>query len=398
MDFNKHSDDYDFFNDMSGFDDLNNSFDDPQSNALNDALNDVFIRVDSSKLFDDPELNFLNFYLGREINLAGELIYTGFEGLVDDQPIVKNKEDFSFLRESGPFIFLVDTSIAFERLNKVILLFLLYIKDYEQFSIFFNAKDKKNIQKNMNNGLSEALYGHSNMKVLNRINTLDSALFNLSKEEKNLLSKFDEFYINFRYGRFSPNTETYYEETVMVQEILSKIDAENKDHALEILGKRIRGLATKDYAIIQTMTSKLNIFSDELHEGSDAYYVYFQHEEYGPYDMSLFDVFTLKRFARQEIMYALVYNELKVKNDKDKYLVKPLELDDIDLTSFLKYGKDNELLEIVNESLTEFVNEHNYDKHWDNYDDRRKNKAIKKIINERENCIAYFLKSKGNSL
>lgn len=143
MDFNKHSDDYDFFNDMSGFDDLNNSFDDPQSNALNDALNDVFIRVDSSKLFDDPELNFLNFYLGREINLAGELIYTGFEGLVDDQPIVKNKEDFSFLRESGPFIFLVDTSIAFERLNKVILLFLLYIKDYEQFSIFFNAKDKK---------------------------------------------------------------------------------------------------------------------------------------------------------------------------------------------------------------------------------------------------------------
>jgi len=96
MDFNKHSDDYDFFNDMSGFDDLNNSFDDPQSNALNDALNDVFIRVDSSKLFDDPELNFLNFYLGREINLAGELIYTGFEGLVDDQPIVKIKKIFPF--------------------------------------------------------------------------------------------------------------------------------------------------------------------------------------------------------------------------------------------------------------------------------------------------------------
>jgi len=300
------------------------------------------------------------------------------------------------LRESGPFIFLVDTSIAFERLNKVILLFLLYIKDYEQFSIFFNAKDKKNIQKNMNNGLSEALYGHSNMKVLNRINTLDSALFNLSKEEKNLLSKFDEFYINFRYGRFSPNTETYYEETVMVQEILSKIDAENKDHALEILGKRIRGLATKDYAIIQTMTSKLNIFSDELHEGSDAYYVYFQHEEYGPYDMSLFDVFTLKRFARQEIIYALIYNKLKGKKDKDQCLVKPIDLDDIDLTNILKYGKDNFSLNSIEEWLTDIFVEDNYDKRWDSYDDSRKNKAIKKMINERENTIAAFLTFKSN--
>ncbi|MBS0943250.1 hypothetical protein JK161_10475 [Leuconostoc mesenteroides] len=381
MDFNKYSDDYDLF-------------DDPQL----DFLNDMCVRVDSSNLFDDPELNFLNFYLGREINLAGELIYTGFEALVDDQPILKNKEDFSFLKESGPFIFLVDTSIAFERLNKVILLFLLYIKDHEQFSIFFNAKDKVDIQNNMDTGVSGALYGHSNMRVVNYINILESTLFELSQEEKDLLSRFDEFYLNFRYGRFSPKTKTYYEETVMVQEILSKIDAEDKDHALEILGKRIRGLAAKYYAAIQTLTSKLHIFSDELHDDSNSYYVYFQSEDSGPYNMSLFDLFTLKRFARQEIMYALVYNELKVKNGKDEYLVKPLELDDIDLTSFFKYGRDNVLLDIVHEYLTDFFVEDNYDKRWGNYDNIRKNKAIKKMINEREDRIAVFLNSKAHSL
>lgn len=242
------------FSNMSEFDDLSNVFKDSQF----DFLNDSFIRVDPNMLFDDPELDFLNFYLGREINLAGELIFTGFEAIVDDQPILKNKEDFSFLNESGPFIFLVDTSIAFERLNKVILLFLLYIKDHEQFSAFFNAKEKKDIKNSMDNGISEALYGHSTMKVVEHITDLDQTLLELSREEKNLLSQFDKFYINFRYGRFSPKTKTYYEETVMVQEILSKIDNKDKDHALEILGKRIRGLAAKYYAVVQTLTSKLN--------------------------------------------------------------------------------------------------------------------------------------------
>lgn len=119
---------------------------------------------------------------------------------------------------------------------------------------------------------------------------------------------------------------------------LTQFRIESKDHALEILGKRIRGLAAKYYAAVQTLTSKLHIFSDELHDDSNSYYVYFQSEDSGPYNMSLFDLFTLKRFARQEIMYALVYNELKVKNGKDEY-------------------------------LTDFLVEDNYDKHWDNYDD-----------------------------
>jgi len=380
------------FSNMSEFDDLSNVFKDSQF----DFLNDSFIRVDPNMLFDDPELDFLNFYLGREINLAGELIFTGFEAIVDDQPILKNKEDFSFLNESGPFIFLVDTSIAFERLNKVILLFLLYIKDHEQFSAFFNAKEKKDIKNSMDNGISEALYGHSTMKVVEHITDLDQTLLELSREEKNLLSQFDKFYINFRYGRFSPKTKTYYEETVMVQEILSKIDNKDKDHALEILGKRIRGLAAKYYAVVQTLTSKLNIFSDELHSDSDAYYVYFQNEYLGPYHMSLFDVFTLKRFARQEIIYALIYNKLEGKKDKDQCLEKPIDLDDIDLTNILKYGKDNFSLNSIEEWLTDIFVEDNYDKRWDSYDDSRKNKAIKKMINERENTIAAFLTFKSN--
>ncbi|WP_273715159.1 hypothetical protein [Leuconostoc mesenteroides] len=106
-----------------------------------DSIEDIIFPI-SSSFIEDPELNFLNFYLGREINLAGELIYTGFEAIVDNQPLLKNKTQFSFLNARGSFIFLVDTSIAFERLNKVILLLLLYIHKHDQFSAFLRQNQK----------------------------------------------------------------------------------------------------------------------------------------------------------------------------------------------------------------------------------------------------------------
>ncbi|MDP4437875.1 hypothetical protein P4G59_16155, partial [Lactiplantibacillus plantarum] len=91
-----------------------------------------------------------------------------------------------------------------------------------------------------------------------------------------------------------------------------------------------------------------------------------------------------------------IYNKLKGKKDKDQCLVKPIDLDDIDLTNVLKYGKDNFSLNSIEEWLTDIFVEDNYDKRWDSYDDSRKNKAIKKMINERENTIAAFLTFKSN--
>ncbi len=339
-----------------------------------------------------------NFYLGREINLAGELIYTGFEAIVDNQPLLKNKTQFSFLNARGSFIFLVDTSIAFERLNKVILLLLLYIHKHDQFSAFFKAKSKNNIQNSMDENIYTALYSHSNIKVLAEINKLDSTLFELAKEERILLTRFDEFYKNFRYGRFSPTTSTYYEEISMVQSILSKINGDDKDQALAILGKRIRRMASKYYTAITTLSSKLYLFIDELHAYSNSYYVYFQDEENGPYDTSLFNVFTLKTYARQEILYALIYNELPKKNAQDPWLVKPLNLYDIDLTNFFKYGTDNYLFDNINQSLLDEYVLDNYDERWDSFDSTRKNKEIKKMIIEREKNIAAFLNQKTKSV
>ncbi|WP_273731795.1 hypothetical protein [Leuconostoc mesenteroides] len=362
-----------------------------------DSIEDIIFPI-SSSFIEDPELNFLNFYLGREINLAGELIYTGFEAIVDNQPLLKNKTQFSFLNARGSFIFLVDTSIAFERLNKVILLLLLYIHKHDQFSAFFKAKSKNNIQNSMDENIYTALYSHSNIKVLAEINKLDSTLFELAKEERILLTRFDEFYKNFRYGRFSPTTSTYYEEISMVQSILSKINGDDKDQALAILGKRIRRMASKYYTAITTLSSKLYLFIDELHAYSNSYYVYFQDEENGPYDTSLFDVFTLKTYARQEILYALIYNELPKKNAQDPWLVKPLNLYDIDLTNFFKYGTDNYLFDNINQSLLDEYVLDNYDERWDSFDSTRKNKEIKKMIIEREKNIAAFLNQKTKSV
>lgn len=344
----------------------------------------------------NAELNFLNYYLGREVNSSGELIYAGFEALINDQPISKSKEDFPFFNHSNDFIFLIDTSIGFERLNKVILLSLIYINDNKKFSAFFNA-EKGNDKNALDSKSFKSLHGHSNMGIFERIQYFDSDLIHLTRDEKALFSTFDGFYSTIRYGRFSPRTETYYQDTEVVQNLLSKLDATNKDHALYILGKRIKSVAAKYYSAVTYLALALHISFQELYCNSNSWYVYIQTEDYGPYGMSLFDRFILKQFTRQEIMYALICNELKGSNGNDNLPVEPLDTRDIDLTSFFKYGKDNFLVTQCSDMIENKVKKTLVgDKHWNNYDTPRKNNKLKKLIEDRENTIAEFLNMRTN--
>ncbi|WP_273715160.1 hypothetical protein, partial [Leuconostoc mesenteroides] len=82
------------------------------------------------------------------------------------------------------------------------------------------------------------------------------------------------------------------------------------------------------------------------------------------------------------------------KNAQDPWLVKPLNLYDIDLTNFFKYGTDNYLFDNINQSLLDEYVLDNYDERWDSFDSTRKNKEIKKMIIEREKNIAAFLNQK----
>ncbi|MDN6731731.1 MAG: hypothetical protein L0L39_06070, partial [Atopostipes suicloacalis] len=74
-----------------------------------------------------PEEYFFNMYLGRELGVCGDLIYKGFESLENDSPIIKTGEEekLTYLNEAPAFSFLINTSVAFERLGKIIILFLL---------------------------------------------------------------------------------------------------------------------------------------------------------------------------------------------------------------------------------------------------------------------------------
>ena len=82
----------------------------------------------------NKEEYFFNTYLGRELNVCGDLIYKGFEALENNQQNILNndywyqelgiKDSVDFLQEAPAFIFWINNSIAFERLGKIIVLFL----------------------------------------------------------------------------------------------------------------------------------------------------------------------------------------------------------------------------------------------------------------------------------
>ena len=83
----------------------------------------------------NEEEYFFNTYLGRELNVCGDLIYKGFEALENNQQNILDNEELNqalgidsvdFLQEAPAFIFWINNSIAFERLGKIIILFLMW--------------------------------------------------------------------------------------------------------------------------------------------------------------------------------------------------------------------------------------------------------------------------------
>lgn len=316
----------------------------------------------------DPIEFFFNFYLGRELGVCGELLYNGFNSLENNSPIIRDEDYLTYANESYAFSFLIDTSVAFERLEKIILLFLINQETPDKMASFLNIKMKstfsdedvitKNFFEYVNDmsAFSEIeirrLNDHHNLNIINYINQLKSNTIKLNKDEKYLLKILDTFYDSFRYGRFHPkdfSARGYAHDTELLNDLLTHWEQNgepvsfDKEHNLYVLGRCINKLAKKYYDIIKKFAKKMDIFTYELHDDSNAQSVFLNIND------SLHDIFVQKRVTREELLYNLAYNQIKELASDEIPDKLPIEFDIIE--DFLLYGDDNYFSDSVNETL-----------------------------------------------
>lgn len=307
---------------------------------------------------------FFNFFLGRELPICGELIYSGFESLINDphlSSIMDDDNKLEFINNATPFNFLINTSVAFERLGKILVLFLLDERNPDIFTndmfdnIFdgsFDDPSKKfticNLLKKLpdSDRIIEMVFSHKSAKIITFIDEQSPNILNIEKRERHLLYSLDRFYKNQRYGRYNPEKGiTFYEDSKTLNNLL-KYFSNNVGSSLKTLGKVIKRLAKKYYDVINEKSTKMNLYTWELPGDSSSMTVFLGEND------SLIDDLLLQRFSKNEILYLLLYKEIK-KTDPEIPDPLDIDIDDYFLNNFLKYNNNQYVISSIQNALAE---------------------------------------------
>ncbi|MGO3468392.1 MAG: hypothetical protein ACTIMJ_03535 [Weissella hellenica] len=310
---------------------------------------------------------FFNFFLGRELPVCGELIYSGFESLLNDPylSIIDDDNELVFANNATAFNFLINTSVAFERLGKIIILFYLNetypnIFTDDKFNKIFDDPSSKFTIKNILEDLPEQqrintlMNSHKNSNITGFIQEKAPNLLNIDSSERKLFESLDNFYKNQRYGRFHPEqTNTFYEDSKTLNNLLKHNSTSQNivENSLRKLGETIKHLSQKYYKVIKERSTKMNLYTWELSGDSSSMTVFLGEND------SLIDDLLLQRFSKNEILYLLLYKEIK-KTDPEIPDPLDIDIDDYFLQKFLNYNNNQYVISSVQNALAEFEVKH----------------------------------------
>ncbi|MBC6314051.1 hypothetical protein [Listeria grandensis] len=266
-------------------------------------------------IFKDPILFHKNFKMGKELDIAGEFIYTGISKL-------EQMEDLD--NQTDVFYFLYHISIGIERLQKVLIILL------EKFDIEKLEEFEK------------SLITHNHEKLQKKIkHTLQ---LELNPLENSFLQLLDRFYNTSRYNRFNTLGAIDSETTALAHFIIEKFEAryeENifrKEHLVisdkikERLGRIIGSISNKYFSLIKTYASKQNLYTYEISYDSNAYKIFnVRYKKQSLHEMKLNEKISVK-----ELLIYLVNS--KDSNSIMKLIknIEPLDFDETEINDFLK--------------------------------------------------------------
>lgn len=344
---------------------------------------------------------FFNYYLGRELNVCGDLIYAGFEALENNSQNILAidslnrqlgfKNNSVFLQEGPAFIFWINNSIAFERLGKIIILFLMWKENkqsgaYEKTLNSILSESKLN-EPQADKNEYELLMSHNNMNIFKAITGHFSYDLRLGSDGTRFLSYFTEFYNNLRYGRFhEKNDYKFNQDILMLKKQLKKYYQQGKkkvymchsedEIALFHIGKVISDMAKQYYDAIKNLSGQEGLYTYELHSNSPASWIFMNIDE------SIHELFIWNRVVRNETTYLLMYDKILLHyND----IPQPLEPDDINLD----FSNGNLFAKSYSESQVDSVREALYENMFENENINSK----KNSLDKRERFIEGLISS-----
>ncbi len=308
----------------------------------------------------------MNFYLVKEVEIAGVQIWKGIE---DINRVYIPKSDNRIIVDYL-FTSLYQVSQGIERLFKILIQLMDYDMNYNESS--YDRKKTYNLLLSHNHvAMYEFLYKHKKLS--------------LEEDEKNFLELIFRFYNRGRYNRFI-YSENNMMELKLLQDFGNDIEDEQFDNRIKHrYGKTIGKISRKLYYAISEISTKLNIYVYELNNDSVARFVL---NDYYKYD--LYQILKDIENSRREFIWYLLKEGKNIPITIFEDEIEALHFYNGNVNMFLE-----ELISNINSgsSIYDFVLNEYYEQE---YEDKEKWKERLNFIELISNPSMYFIADKFN--
>lgn len=278
----------------------------------------------------DRDIWQLNFMLGREIQVAGALIWKSVNDIdkVNFFSLFPDKNIPAYLIEYS-FFTLYHAAQGIERIQKIVVELICkkqHIKTDEKEKVF------------------EILHSHNHTALNNWIK--DKEKIYIKTNGNKLLEILQSFYNQLRYYRYEDKQIS--ETTTPEFDLLLKLKSSNdinkfNDEIKNNFGRMLGQLVNSYFELFRNLCDDLKIYAYELEPESSAYYAFYCECD----DNNLYEVLLRKKRDKKELIYWLIKNGNKIEKYK-KLKLKALDFDEsmIDdyVTELIEKSEDGSLI------------------------------------------------------